>query len=152
MSAEGITDAAVRHFVANVPGIKGAYASGAGGQGTTVRTIPSDIFDTPVAVLELTTLRWNIDPGSWEKTHWYFDVNVWFSATDAGAMAKQAVPFMSLIKDSLRSNADLYGTCFQAIAVAGGPMSAEEVNGKPYMVLPVHFYALEQGATAYTRQ
>ncbi|MBA3777189.1 MAG: hypothetical protein H0X11_12245, partial [Betaproteobacteria bacterium] len=87
MSAESISDAAVRHFAANVAGIKGAYASGAGGQGATVRTIPSDIFDTPVAVLELTTLRWDMEPGSFERTRWYFDVNVWFSATDAGAMA-----------------------------------------------------------------
>ncbi len=152
MSAEGITDAAVRHFVQNVAGIKGAYASGAGGQGTTVRTMPTDIFDTPVAILELTSLRWEMDAGSFERTRWYFDVNVWFSATDAGAMAKQAVPFMSAIKDSLRSNANLFGTCTQATATAGGPMAFEEVNGKPYVVLPVHFLALEAVATAYTHQ
>ena len=154
MSAESITDAAVRHFKANVAGVKGAYASGAGGQGATVLTMPSDIFDTPVAILELTSLRWEMDAGSFERTRWYFDVNVWFSATDAGATAKLAVPFMSLIKNSLRSNSDLYGTCTQAQALGGGPMSAEEVNGKPYLVLPVHMYALEAVAVAggYTRQ
>jgi len=154
MSAEGITDAAVRHFAANVSGIKGAYASAAGGQGATVRTLPSDIFDTPVAILELTSLRWDMDAGSFERTRWYFDVNVWFSATDAGATAKLAVPFMSRIKDSLRSNSDLYGTATITQALGGGPMVAEEVNGKPYMVLPVHMYALEAAMVAggYTRQ
>ncbi len=92
-----------------------------------------------------------MDAGSFERTRWYFDVNVWFSATDAGATAKLAVPFMSRIKDSLRSNSDLYGTATITQALGGGPMVAEEVNGKPFMVLPVHMLALEAVATSYTR-
>ncbi len=148
MSAESITDAIARHFAANVTGIKGAYASGAGGQGATVRTFPADIPDTPIALVEYR--RFELAPGSFEKVQHHIDVGVYFNSSDAGEAYKTYLPFVSRVISSLRSNADLYGTCSLAAARSGGDVATEDVNGKPYIRLSFVIQALESGAHPYT--
>ncbi len=149
MSAEGITDAVARHFAANVSGVKGAYASGAGGQGATVRTMPSDIPDTPIALVQWD--RYELVPGSFEKVRHYISVDLYFGAADAGDAYKTYLPFVSRVIASLRSNADLYGTCDLAVARSGGPADPVDVNGQPFVVLPFSIEALESGAHPYTK-
>lgn len=148
MSAEAITDAVAKHFAANVAGIKGAYGSGSGGQGATVRTFPSDIPDTPIALISWN--RYELHPGSFEKVQHFIDVDLYFNATDAGDAYKTYLPFVSRVISSLRSNADLYGTCSLAAARSGGPAVAEDVNGKPYIRLSFVIQALESGAHPYS--
>lgn len=147
MSAEAITDAVAKHF-ATVTGIKGAYASGAGGQGATVQTLLPDIPDTPIVLVQWD--RFELVPGSFEKVRHYITAEIYFGAADAGNAYKTYLPFVSRVIASLRSNANLGGTCEMAVARSGGPAEPTDVNGQPFVILPFSIEALEAGAHPYT--
>ena len=150
MSAEAITDAVARHFAENVQGVLAGYASGAGGQGDIVKTLPQDIYDTPVAVVYWQRYEL-VAPGSFEKVRHFINADLYFGAADAAASYKQYLPFVSRVITSFRSNVGLYGTATLAFANSNIPPEAVEINGKPMVRLTFEIQALEVTITQYAQ-
>ncbi|MCA1570401.1 MAG: hypothetical protein LC798_08815 [Chloroflexi bacterium] len=148
MSAEAITDAVARHFAENVQGVKAAYASGAGGQGSVVKTLPSDIFDTPVAIVYWQ--RYELTAGSYEKVRHFVNADLYFGAADSAAAYKTYLPFVSRVIESFRANVGLFGTATLAFAPSSQPPETVNVNGKEYVRLTFEVTALETTITSYS--
>ncbi len=147
MSLEGVTDATAR-VLAGVAGIKAAYASTAGGQGATVQAIPSDISLTPVALV--TYDHFELKPGSFERIQHFVTADLWFAATSAAAAEKAMLPIISLVIAAFRSKVGLYGQGTIGVVRRGGPPRDEDVNGKPFIVMPLTIAVLEATAQAYS--
>jgi hypothetical protein len=146
MSLEAITDATAR-ALAEVDGIKAAYASSAGGQGTTVKPIPQDLSDTPVALV--THNGFELQPGSFERIKHTINAELWFTATNAAAAEKLMLPLVTLCIATFRSKVGLYGSSTTAVIRRGGPPRDEEVNGKPYLVYPLTVEVMEATVQNY---
>ncbi len=150
MSAESITDAVARHFVENVAGVKGAYASGAGGQGTSVKTLPQDIYDTPVVIAYWQRYEL-VAPGSFEKVRHFINADMYFGASDSAAAYKTYLPFVARVINSFRNtNGGLYGTAALAFATGNLPPETVTINGKEMVRLTFEIEALELTITQYT--
>lgn len=143
MSAQAILDAAATK-VGGITGIKRAYGTGAAD--ASVATMVSDIADTPVALVLYDGFVLEMP----ERLTHNLTVNVYVRNDDAGAAYKALIPFVDLFVLAWRSDTDLGGTCQHSWITGGGRPNPVEVNGKPYLVLPVRLSALEYRPVTYT--
>lgn len=148
MSLEGVTDATAR-VLASVSGMRAAYASTAGGQGDTVKPIPTDISITPVVFVAHGGFELLTASGSFEKLRHTVVADVYFNATSPAAAEKIALPLISRCFAAFRGHVGLYGEGTIATMNRGGPPRSEDVNGKPYMVYPLFVQVLEAGIQNY---
>ena len=146
MSAEAILDA-VAVKAATVTGIRKAYGSGAGS--SAVATLPSDVADGPVALVLYDGSEMEI-PGGYERIAHRFVVRVYVNGADTGYAYKTLLPFVSRFVAAWRTDSDLGATCQFSQLMGADQLDAEEVNGKPYLVLPVRVTAWEVTAATYT--
>lgn len=146
MSLEGITDGVAR-VLAGVEGVKAAYASAAGGQGDTVKPIPQDIADTPVAVVGHGGFQ--VEARGFERVRHQIVADLYFNATSAGAGEKVALPLITRCFPAFRNDYTLFGAAVQAVLLRGGPPRDEEVNNKPYIVYPLIIDVLEAAPQSY---
>lgn len=146
MSAELILDA-IASKVATVSGIKRAYGSAAGDPA--VPTMVEDVADAPAAFVfyDGFTVDGHAD---WERVTHRFVVRIYVSSADVGAAYKALVPFADRMIVAFRSDADLGGTCQRALILGADRPEPEEVNGKPFLVLPVRVEAMEARVTSYS--
>lgn len=147
MSLESVTDAVARQ-IATVTGMKAVYASGAGGQGSTVLTIPNDISQTPAAIVRHD--GFSLLPGSFERIRHSIRVELYFASASAAVAEKAMLPMVSLCIASFRTNVDLFGTATLGVIASGGPPHDEEVNGKAFLVYPLIVTVLEATAQTYS--
>lgn len=147
MSLEGVTDAVAR-TVATAAGMKAVYSNGAGGQGTTVLTIPTDITTTPAAIVRHD--GFSMKGGSFEKITHSIRVELYFSAANAAVAEKAMLPMVTLVIAAFRSHVGLYSTATLGVIQNGGPPYDEDVNGKPFLVYPITVTALEATPQTYT--
>jgi hypothetical protein len=150
VSFEGVVDATAR-VLASVSGMKAAYASTAGGQGDTVKSMPSDITDTPVALVVLGGFQLLSATGSFEKLRCDVIADVYFSATNPGAAEKVALPLLTRCFAAFRTNADVYGQGTIATCDSGGPPRSEVVSGKDYLVFPLNVTVLVASIQLYSQ-
>lgn len=150
MSAESITDAVARHFAENVAGVKGAYASGAGGQGAIVKTLPQDIYDTPVVIAYWQRFEL-VAPGSFEKVRHFINADMYFGAADSAAAYKTYLPFVGRVINSFRTNVGLYGTATLAHVTGNVPPETVTINGKEMVRLTFEIQVLELTITQYAQ-
>jgi hypothetical protein len=146
---EGVVDATAR-VLATVDGMKAAYASTAGGQGDSVKAMPSDISDTPVALCVLGGFDLLSATGTWEKVHFEVVCDVYFSATNPGAAEKVQLPLLTRCFAAMRQHAGLYGEGTVATMTRGGPPRSEVVNGKDYLVFPLFVDVLVASVQLYS--
>lgn len=146
MSLEGVTDGVAR-VLATVNGMKAAYASAAGGQGDTVRPIPQDIADTPVAVVGHG--GFTVQARGFERVGHLIVADVYFNATSAATAEKIALPLITRCFPAFRDHYTLFGAAVQAVLSRGGPPRDEDVNAKPYIVYPLFIEVLEAAPQSY---
>jgi hypothetical protein len=147
VSLEAIWDAVARES-ATIEGIKAAYAPGAGGQGSTVRVMPSDISDTPVTYTVYSGS--DLSPQSWERITHRFEVRVYFRATEISGSLKTAAVYVSRFVAAWRDNVDLFATCTMSVIEGFDGFVDETINGKPFIYLPVRVRADEVSGQTYT--
>jgi len=146
MSLESITDGVAR-VLAGVSGMKAAYASAAGGQGDTVRSMPQDVSDTPVALV--VHGGFDVQARGFERIRHTIVADVYFNAASAGAANKTALPLITRCITAMRADYTLFGACVSAVIESGGPPRAEESNTKTYMVYPLIVDVLEAAPQDY---
>lgn len=149
MSLEGVTDATAK-VLASVTGMKAAYASTAGGQGDTVKAMPNDVSDTPVAFVTHAGFTLLTASGSFEKLRHTVVADLYFNAASPASAEYVALPLISRCFAAFRLHVGLYGEGTIATMNRGGPPRTEEVNGKNYMVYPLFIDVLEAGVQTYT--
>lgn len=146
MSLVGSIDA-IATKVGNVTGIKKAYAVGADSD---VRPIPRGIDDTPVATVYLTT--WEANTGNAENLLATVRVDIWAAGDNPGWAIKTLSAFVDLVRNAIRTDMNLGGECTRSSILGGSGFEPEEVNGRPYLVLPidieVYTYRFGSDATA----
>jgi len=144
VSAVTATDALAAHFRANVAGVKQAYSTG-----VTAGSVasPGDVFDTPVVFILLQGA--SVEPGSFERTHWFVSAEAWFDGSIAGAAYGTYVAFVDSVRTSIRSHWTLGGVITQVSSWSMGQPEDVELNGKDYVRVPLSFDLLEAGPVAY---
>ncbi len=146
MSLEIIWDATARQAAA-VSGIKSAYATRTGGQGTTVKLYPDDIPDGPVAIVEYTGSE-ILQSGAYELVQHTFDIALWMplgNGSRGNAVAVLAPMFERFVV-AFRANAGLYGTAHHAEITGSSGFAAAslpDVPDKTYLVQSIALTALE---------
>lgn len=145
MSLEIIIDAVARQAAA-VPGIKGAYGTGAGGQGATVRQFPEDIADGPVAVAEYTGDTEVVHESLTRdrETH-VIDLGLWIPIGNGtrGTAVYRLIPLWRALRTAFDGNTRLYGTVTEALITGSAAFGDEELNDKPYLVWRLSITAQE---------
>lgn len=149
MSLEGVTDATAR-ALATASGMKAVYASTAGNQGDTVKPIPQDVADTPVAFVRHG--GFTVEPGSFERIRHTIVADIYINASSAGAAEKIALPLVTNCIAAMRTHVGLYGQAgvVEGAVRRGGPPFPEDVAGKSYIVWPLFIEVLEATIQTYT--
>ncbi len=148
MGLEQIWDAAARQ-AALVSGIKGAYASGAGGQGATVRVIPDGFSDTPV--VEVVYEGTELEPGSSEVLIHTFSLRVWMSRSDIGTAVKTLAPMLERFITAYRANLTLFGTANGGAWITGSSGFVEsDIGEQPFLYQDITLQAQDKRNVTYT--
>ena len=143
MSLEAIWDAVARQS-GTVTGIKGAYATRAGGQGTTVRAFPDDIADGPVAVIDYAGSELlNVAP--FERIAHDFDIALWHPLRPGtrSTAVQVLAPMFERFAVAFRNNVGLYGTAHMAVIQGSTGFADEELNDKDFLVQRIQLRAQE---------
>lgn len=145
MTLQAVLDAVATKAKA-VEGIKAAYSAGAV-TGTLV--IPSDFNSTPAALSTFSGMP-ELSPGSHERVTWRVELRIYINRANLAAAYRELAKMPERFLAAWRSDIDLGGTCTHSRIDGMGEPEEEEINGKPFLVLPVYVLAKTVSGRTYT--
>ena len=131
MSLETIWDAIARQ-AAEVEGVKAAYATSKGGQGSTVKAFPDDVADGPVAIVDYTGSEL-LNVGGFEHIAHDFEIELWVPlGTNARSYAVALLaPMFERFVAAYRVNVALYGTAFTSQLLGSSGFEDDALPANP---------------------
>lgn len=132
-----------------VPGMRGVYASNSTGQ-TGVEFVPTDIPATPSCIVRHNGFR--VASRGYEVLIHDVVVDLYLNASEPGGAEKQLMSTMSGIFNVMRTNVGLFGLTgiTMAMITVGGPPDDTNVNGKDFVVYPIHVEVTAAGPQTYS--
>lgn len=145
MTLQALLDAAATKAGA-VEGIKSAYSAGAQ-NGALV--IPNDFNQTPAALTTFSGMP-ELSPGSHERVTWRIELRIYINRANLAAAYRELAKMPERFLAAWRSDIDLGGTCSHSRIEGMGEPEDEEINGKPFVVLPIYVLAKTVSGRTYT--
>lgn len=145
MTFEAVLDGAATKAGA-IEGITAAYSAGASDGAL---RIPEDL-PSAVSALAIFGGMPELSPGSWERVTWRVEIRVYISRANLGAAYRTLAALPERFVAAWRSDIDLGGSCSHSAIESMGEPEDEEINGKPYLVLPVFVVAKTAAGRTYT--
>lgn len=145
MSLAAVLDAAAAK-TAGIAGITAVYSAGAvDGELLIPDDLPSDVSAVTVfgGMPELS-------PGSWERVTWRIEIRIYVNRANMAASYRVLAALPERFVAAWRTDIDLGGTCSHSAIESMGEPEDEEVNGKPYLVLPIFILAKTASGQTYT--
>ena len=136
MSVVGSLDAIAVKAEA-VTGIKRVYSVGVS---ASVRPIPRGIDDGPVGTVWIGS--GDMQGGNAEHVSMSPTLDIWVRADDAGYANKTLAQFIDPMRDAFRLDMDLGGECSRCHMTGWDEPETQEVNGNPYLILPIRLDVL----------
>lgn len=145
MSLQAVLDAVANKAKA-VDGIRAAYSAGAT-DGALV--IPNDFPSTPAALATFSGMP-ELSPGSHERVTWRVELRIYINRANVAAAYRELARMPERFLAAWRSDIDLGGACTHSRIEGMAEPEDEEINGKPFIVLPIYVLAKTVSGRTYT--